>query len=86
MPTTRKDLKRWFDEGVKKSAAYMIIVCDTFDHEDYPVYVLPDEDFWEKHATYNGESMQRIMEVYDLKLPWQSQNSERVYNVPSREN
>ena len=85
MPTTRKALKRWFTEGVKKDASYMIVVCDTFDHEDYPVYVKPSEDFWETHASYHGKNMQRIMEVYDLKLSWEEQSSGRVYNTPPRE-
>ena len=42
------------------------MVCDTFDHEDYPVYVKPGEDVRAIYAQYNGPNMQRVMEVYNL--------------------
>lgn len=63
------DISRWFDEGVDKKATHMIVVCDTFDWEDYPVYVMPGQDakaVADKYAS--GDNMQRLMEVYDLKL------------------
>ena len=39
MATTQMDIKNWFDQGVKDGATYLIVVCDTFDHSDYPAYV-----------------------------------------------
>lgn len=46
----------------------MIVVCDTFDWEDYPRhYVMPTEDVHKKFASYNGSNMQKVMEVYALQ-------------------
>lgn len=85
MGTTTAEIKRWFDQGKKEGAAYMIVVCDTFDHGDYPVYVMPDQDYWEEDKKYNHTNMQRIMEVYDFKLSWKEQSGKRVHNTPPRE-
>jgi hypothetical protein len=70
MATTARELREWFDAGKQKKAAYMIVVCDTFDWEDYPVYVGPNQNVQAKVAEYDGRNMQRIMEVYDLTKPW----------------
>lgn len=62
--TTAAMLAHWFDEGVEDGATHMIVVCDTFDHDDYPVFVMPSEDVSEKDREYREKSMQRVMEVY----------------------
>jgi hypothetical protein len=67
--TTRETIAQWFKDGKRDGAVKMIIVCDTFDHEDYPVYVMPSEDLRETVKRYDGVNMQRIHEVYDLTLP-----------------
>jgi hypothetical protein len=64
MGTTQADIREWLTRGKDKGATHMIVVCDTFDHEDYPVYVMPGEVARDKHAEYNGKDMQRVMEVY----------------------
>lgn len=35
MTTTKEQIREWFVEGVKQKATHMVIVCDTFDWEDY---------------------------------------------------
>ena len=85
MATTKQDIKGWFDRGVKEKQAYLIVVCDDFDHSDYPVYIGPDDDFYESYDGHNGKNMQRIMEVYDLKLDCESQlNEHRAFHMPKR--
>jgi len=85
MPTTREDLKRWFDAGKGDNFDFMIVVCDTFDHEDYPVHV-SREGFWKRYDELRlGKNMQGIMEVYDLSKSWESQSNERVHNTPPRD-
>ena len=64
--TSRAEIQAWFEEGKSKGATHMIVVCDTFDHEDYPVFVKPGEDVRERQKAYDGREMQRIMEVYKL--------------------
>jgi hypothetical protein len=68
MRTTQEDIKRWFEEGIRQKATHMIVVCDTFDHSDYPVYVKKDEDVREvENKNNNPGNMTRVMEVYNLK-------------------
>ena len=66
MGTTKEDIKEWIKRGQEQGATHMIVVCDTFDWEDYPVYVMPTEDAHKKYANYNGLNMQKVMEVYNL--------------------
>lgn len=81
MATTPEDLITWFKHGVEEKATHMIVVCDTFSYEDYPVYVKIDEDPREKARDYNGKNMQKVMEVYNLNQPMDAQISgERVFN------
>jgi len=81
MPTTRDDIRGWFKEGRRKHATHMIVVCDTFDYDDYPVYVGKKEDVRAVYARYNGPNMQRVMEVYNLSLDMEKQLTEhRSFN------
>lgn len=61
----------------------MIVVCDSFDYEDYPVYVKKGEDVRAKHKEYidGKHSMQRVMEVYSLNQDKEKQlNEHRAFN------
>ena len=59
-------ISEWFDKGKEQGHSHMLIVCDTFDYEDYPVYVGIDENVEKIYNQYNGPNMQRVMEVYKL--------------------
>lgn len=82
MTTSKDDIKGWFDRGIAQNKDFMIIVCDTFNYEDYPVYC----SFTAFNAQYNahsGKNMQRIMEVYDLSMDRDKQLAEnRAFNKP----
>lgn len=82
--TTRAQIAEWFDRGKKdkKNPTHMIVVCDTFDHEDYPVYVYPDQDVSKRVKECDESSMQRVMEVYDLRKSGDEQlkSGSRVFN------
>lgn len=67
MAATREDVERWIATAREKGATHVISVCDTFDHDDYPVYVMPGESLAEKKALYDGVNMQRINEVIEVK-------------------
>lgn len=71
--TTVARIKEWFENGLKMGATHMIVVCDTFDYEDYPVYVKPDQDVRSVYSAYNSKDMQRIMEVYNLGMEMSAQ-------------
>lgn len=85
--TTEEDIKGWFMEGKEKGATHIIVVCDTFSYEDYPIFVMPDEDVRKKSFEYgrdngNGlpslenDKMSKVMEVYSLSLPMEDQLKE----------
>ncbi len=83
MSTTSEDIRGWFDSGVKKEAAYMIVMVDTFDYEDYPVFVRPEQDIHKELTHRRMASMQRIVEVYDLSMDRDKQlNEYRAFNYP----
>lgn len=73
--TTVSEIRAWFQRGIAENKTHMIIVCDTFDYEDYPVYVSEDEDVHEIKSEYDDKNMQRIMEVYNLKMDMEEQLS-----------
>lgn len=86
MGTTKQDLSDWFDTGVAGKATHMIVVCDTFEHEDYPVYAGTDDEALKAYDAHNGENMQRVMEVYDLRMDKTMQlEGGRAFNLPRRQ-
>lgn len=76
MRTTKATIARWLNQAKKDGATHLIVVCDTFDHEDYPVSVMPGKDVREVYAKYNGKNMQRVMEVYSLSMDLDAQLNE----------
>lgn len=81
MATSKEQIRAWLTEGKARGATHVIIVCDTFDHDDYPVYVSPSEDAREIALRYNGQNMQRLMEVYNLHGDLEAQmNEHRAFN------
>jgi hypothetical protein len=81
MAASRNDIKRWFERGVQQNATHMIVVCDTFDHEDYPVYVNKGDDPRKEVKKQEAASMQRVMEVYKLTDNMEKQlTQDRVFN------
>lgn len=79
MAATRQDIRGWFNRAKEEGATHMVVVCDTFDNEDYPVSVLADQDVRDVVKEYDGKSMQRVMEVYDL-----SKDRDEQVNFPGR--
>lgn len=77
MAATRQDIEGWFDRGVKEGATHMIVVCDTYDWSDYPVYVMPGENPRAKSKEFDGTNMQQIMECYNLSMSKADQMKER---------
>jgi hypothetical protein len=82
MSATRDDIKTWFDRGTAGNHTHMIIVCDTFDYEDYPKYMNADSEGVRREVNViDGKSMQKVMEVYDLKKGMADQlDAHRTFN------
>ena len=81
--TNTQLLDEWFERGLKQGAKYMLVICDTFDYEDYPSYADTAKECMAKYRE-PGE-MQKVMEVYDLRDDKQEQmNESRVLRLPSQ--
>ncbi len=77
MGTTQKDIRSWFERGQRVEATHMIVVCDEFSNEDYPVYVFPDKNTLEaEREKYNNKNMQKVMEIYNLSMDKKAQLEE----------
>lgn len=81
MAATREDIRGWLNYAKSKNATHMIVVCDTFEWEDYPVEVYPDQIVADVVKKYS-DNMQKVMEVYNMSLDLESQLSEtRAYHL-----
>lgn len=81
MSTSVEQLHSWFLEGLDMGATHMIVKTDWFDHEDYPVYVLPDENVRE----ISHKNQDRTVEVYAMHIPWEVQAKEfRAFHYESK--
>lgn len=78
--TTAAELKGWFDQGVTQGSKWMIILVDTWDYDNYPVYFTDPVELYKRYD--NAGNMQRVMEVYDLSLPFQAEG--RCFQLPPR--
>ena len=79
MGTSKTEIGYWFDRGVKEGYTHMLIMCDSFDYEDYPKYAKSEEEA-RKIGKSPGE-MQRVMEVYHLEMDKKKQlNAHDVFN------
>ena len=68
MAASRDEISEWFDEGAKiPENTHMLVVCDEFDWEDYPIYISADDDARTKRNEYDEKPMSKVMECYNLK-------------------
>ena len=80
MSTSREDIRAWLRDGKARGKTHLVVVCDTWDHDDYPVECESKEAA--KALVRNPGSMQRVMEVYNLSMDLESQLAEhRAYNL-----
>lgn len=74
-------ISRWLDTMyADEDTTHMIVVCDTYDYEDYPVYVDRTQNVRNVEKKYYG-NMQKVMEVYSRKLTKEAQLEQfRAFN------
>ena len=84
MSTTTNDIRIWLTNATKAGATHVIIVCDTLDYDDFPVYVFSDQESCthplgevgtarEVYDRLHGVDLQQVMEVYSLRGDIESQ-------------
>lgn len=76
MAASAEEIEEWVRAAHKKGCSHLIVVCDDFDYEDYPVEVKEGEDIEVKMKEFNFKNMQRIMEVYSMKMSIDEQLNE----------
>jgi len=82
MTASKQDIERWLESAKEKGATHLIVAVDTFDHDNYPVYVAPHEDINKEIERVNSGSMQGIDEVYNMAMNIEEQlSSFRAYNI-----
>ena len=60
----------------------MIVVCDLFDYDDYPVFTTTDDECLQR---YKNPAKCSVMEVYDLRADKAEQmNERRAMRLPRR--
>jgi hypothetical protein len=74
MATTIQDLREWYNRGKNIGATHMVVVCDTYDREDYPCFVMPNQSVKQVAVEHHGPNMQKVMEVYNLSKSFENQD------------
>lgn len=82
MTATRKDIREWLDEGLEKGATHVVIVHDHWDHENFPLYIMPGQDARETfrkqyERTGPNEAKYSADECYNLSRDIEKQLAER---------
>ncbi|MHA1169742.1 MAG: hypothetical protein ACTSRU_18085 [Candidatus Hodarchaeales archaeon] len=82
MTASKGDIERWLESAKEKGATHLIVAVDTYDHDNYPVYVGPNEKIQEKIQRIDSGNMQGIDEVYNMSIDIDKQLSEfRAWNL-----
>lgn len=75
-------IRGWFDEGNERGVDFMLVVREGFSGETYPSYVDSHDETTGKAIEDVRDGGDRVMEVYDLKVPLTPQLvSERAWNT-----
>lgn len=80
--TTMSDIREWVTTYDSSKYSHVIIVCDTYDYEDYPVGIKIGEDIKQEVSKRNDSGkMQKVMEVYNLSMDLEEQiQTGKVWN------
>jgi hypothetical protein len=78
MKEPTEQIREWFDKGKAQGATHLLVFCDTFNFEQYPVYVFAPETWDAVVKCKDNVNMQRVEERYDLAQGFEPQA--RSYN------
>ena len=76
MPALLKEIKKWLEDAKSKGSGFLIVMCDTFDNDDYPIFIEKGEDIKEEVKKLHRKDMQRAVEIYDMDKDLDSQIEE----------
>lgn len=66
MAASREDIDSWIKQAKEWGNKYILSACDTWDHEDYPIYCDNLSELREAIKKYDGKNMQKINEVIEI--------------------
>lgn len=76
--------RAWFNEGKKMKASHMIVVYDSLNAIDYPIFVDDPDKVKDAIVDVSRAPMQRLLEVYDLDGDRDVQLAEvRTWRLPN---
>jgi hypothetical protein len=82
MIASKQDIRDWLLSGKTKGATHVIVMTDTFEHDDYHVDVMPGTDINKEVEVRKKGEMQVMREVYNLSMDIESQiNQPRAWNL-----
>ncbi len=83
MAATKEEIRNWLEKAKLNKYKYLLVVCDTYDYDDYPIYCEDAQKCRDSYEEHDGKNMQRVMEVYDLSLDFEEQLAEyRAHHLP----
>lgn len=88
MTATRADIERWLEEGRDRGASHVIVARDSYDNDNFPLFVMPGQDprkvYEDRRAEYarnsSGDLFLGADECYDLGMDAAAQLAERRAN------
>ncbi len=81
MTATRNDIESWFKYGKAEGLEYLIVMCDSYDYDNYPKYCSRNQ----LQGTIDAypKDMQYIEEIYDLNMDMTAQVAQyRCFSLP----
>jgi len=82
MSTSKQQIEAWLKKGNTGENSHMIVMCDTFNWEDYPVYISKKESASDKLEYCRTSSMQKVVEVYSYSIDLEQQLEQpRAFNL-----
>lgn len=76
MATTKSEIRGWLERAKKDGCCYVLVVEDTFDHSDYPVFIVAPSDLPVQLHTHSM-NMQKVRECYSMAIDLEKQLAER---------
>lgn len=84
MAASKGDIREWLSEKEDyrgKVVTHLIVCCDTFNWDDFPVYVTKGEDAMKRVEELKEQSMTKVMEVYSYAKDIEEQLAQhRAFN------
>lgn len=72
---SKAEILEWLENNKEQGYTHMLVVCDTFDGTDYPIFVQKGTDI-RKVITDYSKDMQMVDEVYSFHIDFGKQLAE----------